>query len=213
MAEEILKDIKSLTSSTRTKKVDYADMRAKADHLIGAKMAIAWAYKFNIHGEKLKDDDHVTVNGETMNATQLKDRLSKQAGWTEYEARRVAGTQKTGSKDILTIGRLAKAHAGFVSKLIHKKVAILSDDLKAIKATADGCDLPDEYCYLNAPYGMDERKIKEHDADLIKFYRRFNEVIASAVAAGWIVPTSSKVRDHVADYENYKVFRGIGSSK
>jgi len=94
MAEEILKDIKSLTSSTRTKKVDYADMRAKADHLIGAKMAIAWAYKFNIHGEKLKDDDHVTVNGETMNATQLKDRLSKQAGWTEYEARRVAGTQK-----------------------------------------------------------------------------------------------------------------------
>jgi len=170
-------DIQTLTSTTRTKKVDYEEIRAKAVKLFGdIKLCIAWAYKFNIHGEKLKDDDSITVNGKTMTSAEFILKLASQAGWSEYQARRTAGTQKLGSKDLVTVTRLARAFAGMVSKLIKKGIAKQSADMLAIKAGAADCSLPDEFCFLNSPYGMTKETLAEQYSNLKKFFTQFDQV-------------------------------------
>lgn len=210
-----MEEISSISSTTRTKKVDYEDLRNKSVKIFGdIKMCIAWAYKFNIHGEKLKDDDSVTVNGKTMTSAEFIVKLSSQAGWAEYQARRIAGTQKLGSKDLVTVTRLARAFAGMVSKLIHKGIAKQSQDMLAIKTGADGCSLPDEFCFLNSPYGMSTETLKEQYPNLKRFFTQFDIVIANAVAKKWIdKKDGSKPRNWSEDFDNYVLFRGVAIPK
>lgn len=210
-----MEDISSISSTTRTKKVDYEDLRNKSVKIFGdIKMCIAWAYKFNIHGEKLKDDDSVTVNGKTMTSAEFIVKLSAQAGWAEYQARRIAGTQKLGSKDLVTVTRLARAFAGMVSKLIQKGIAKQSQDMIAIKTGAEGCSLPDEFCFLNSPYGMSSDTLKEQYPNLKRFFTQFDIVIANAVAKKWIdKKDGSKPRNWSEDFDNYVLFRGVAIPK
>lgn len=208
-------DIVSLTSTTRTKKINYEEIRKKSVPLLGdMKVCIAWAYKFNIHGEKLKDDDSITVNGKTMTAAEFTAKLSTQAGWSEYQARRVAGTQKFGSKDLVTVTRLARAFAGMVSKLIQKGIAKQSSDMLAIKNGANECTLPEEFCFLNSPYGMTAETIAKHYVDLKKFFTQFDIVIANAVSKKWIdKKDGSKPRNWAEDFDNYCAFMGVAIEK
>lgn len=205
-------DIKTLSATPRTKKLDYEEMRKKASQLMDMKMAIAWAYKLNIHGEKLKDDDSVTVNGITMDSAEFLKKLSGQDGWVEYEARRKIGTQKLGSKDILTVTRLARAFAPHVIKLIKSGIAKQSDDMLNIKR-ASGSDLPDEFCFLNSPYGMSNDTLAANVDNLRKFFSEFDIIISRAVAAKWIEKKDgSKQRKWAEDFENYLAFRGVITS-
>jgi hypothetical protein len=205
-----MEGINSLTCTSRTKRIDYEEVRSKSVKVVGdVKTCIAWAYKFNIHGEKLKDDDSITVNGKTMTAAEFLTKLSAQDGWSEYQARRTAGTQKLGSKDLITVTRLARAFAGMVTVLIQKGIAKQSPDMLAIKATAKDCVLPDEFCFLNSPYGMKNVTLKENAAELRKFFVRFDEIIATAVEKKWIDKKSgSKHRNWAEDFDNYLLFRG-----
>jgi hypothetical protein len=201
-------EIKTLTATPRTKKLNYEDIRTKTVRLMDIKFAIAWAYKLNIHGEKLKDDDSVTVNGVSMTATDFLKKLSEQEGWAEYEARRKIGTQKLGSKEIVTVTRLARAFAPQVSKLIQKGIAKQSDDMLNIKKAAD-IELPDEFCFLNSPYGMSLETLNTHSADLMKFYVQFDIIIGKAVEKKWIEKKEgSKQRKWAEDFANYLQFRG-----
>lgn len=201
-------EIKSLSATPRTKKLNYEEMRSKATKLMDIKFAIAWAYKLNIHGEKLKDDDSVTVNGVTMTAPDFLKKLSGQDGWAEYEARRKIGTQKLGSKDIVTVTRLARAFAPQVSKLIQKGIAKQSEDMLNIKKAA-GIDLPDEFCFLNAPYGMATDTLNTHSTNLMKFYVEFDIIISRAIEKKWIEKKDgSKQRKWAEDFANYLQFRG-----
>lgn len=204
-------EITSISSTTRTKRIDYEQVRVQSAKLFGdVKMCIAWAYKFNIHGEKIKDDDSVTVNGRTMNAAEFLSILSTQEGWAEYQARRAAGTQKLGSKDIVTVTRLARAFAGMVSKLIKKGIAKQSTDMLAIKSGAHDCTLPDEFCFLNSPYGMSKETLAAQYVNLKKFFTQFDTVIANAVAKKWIEKKEgSKARNWVEDFESYALFVGV----
>jgi len=208
-------DIKSLSSTTRTKKVNYDEIREKSASLFGdVKFCIAWAYKFNIHGEKLKDDDSVTVNGKTMTSAEFILKLASQSGWAEYQARRIVGTQKLGSKDLVTVTRIARAYAGAVSKLIKKGIAKQSPDMIAIKSTAADCSLPDEFCFLNSPYGMTKETLTEHYADLKRFFTQFDVVIANAISKKWIdKKDGSKPRNWCEDFENYALFIGAAAPK
>ena len=43
-----MEEIKTLSATPRTKKLDYEEMRKKAVKLMDIKMAIAWAYKPHI---------------------------------------------------------------------------------------------------------------------------------------------------------------------
>lgn len=204
-----MEEIKTLSATPRTKKLDYEEMRKKAVKLMDIKMAIAWAYKLNIHGEKLKDDDSVTVNGVTMTSGEFLQKLSGQDGWAEYEARRKIGTQKLGSKDILTVSRLARAFAPYVIKLLKSGVASQSEDMLNIKR-ASGSNLPDEFCFLNSPYGMSNDTLAANVEDLRKFFTEFDIIISRAVAAKWIEKKEgSKQRKWAEDFENYLLFRGI----
>lgn len=208
-------DIQSLSSTTRTKKVNYEEIREKSARLFGdVKLCIAWAYKFNIHGEKLKDDDSITVNGKTMSSTEFIAKLASQAGWAEYQARRTAGTQKLGSKDLVTVTRLARAFAGVVSKLIQKGIAKQSPDMIAIKNGATDCSLPDEFCFLNSPYGMTKETLTEQYPNLKRFFTQFDVVIANAVAKKWIEKKDgSKPRNWSEDFDNYCLFMGVAVPK
>jgi len=205
-----MEDIQSLSSTTRTKKVNYEEIREKAAKLFGdVKLCIAWAYKFNIHGEKLKDDDSITVNGKTMTSADFISKLASQSGWAEYQARRSAGTQKLGSKDLVTVTRIARAFAGMVSKLIQKGIAKQSPDMLAIKSGAANCSLPDEFCFLNSPYGMTKETLTEHYANLKRFFTQFDVVIANAITKKWIdKKDGSKPRNWSEDFDNYALFIG-----
>ena len=204
-----MEDIKTLTATPRTKRLDYEDIRKRAVQLMDIKMAIAWAYKLNIHGEKLKDDDSVTVNGVTMTSGEFLKKLSAQDGWAEYEARRKIGTQKLGSKDIVTVTRLARAFASHVSKLIKAGVAKQSEDMLSLKRTS-GSELPDEFCFLNSPYGMTTDTLAANAEGLRKFFQEFDIVISKAVAAKWIEKKEgSKQRKWAEDFDNYLLFRGV----
>jgi len=206
-----MEEIQTLTSTTRTKKIDYEEIRVKSAKLFGdVKLCIAWAYKFNIHGEKLKDDDSITVNGKTMTSAEFIAKLSSQAGWAEYQARRTAGTQKLGSKDLVTVTMLARAFAGVVCKLIQKGVAKQSPDMLSIKAGAANCSLPDEFCFLNSPYGMTRETLAEQYPNLKRFFTQFDTVIANAVAKKWIdKKDGSKPRNWSEDFDNYMLFMGV----
>lgn len=206
-----MEGITTLTCTTRTKRIDYEEVRLKSVKVIGdIKVCIAWAYKFNIHGEKLKDDDSVTVNGKTMTSAEFLAKLSTQDGWVEYQARRTAGTQKLGSKEIVTVTRLARAFSGMVISLISKGIAKNSTDMLAVKATAKACTLPDEFCFLNSPYGMKDETLKENSIELRKFFVRFDEIIAAAVEKKWIEKKSGgKHRNWAEDFDNYLLFRGV----
>lgn len=208
-------EITQLSSTTRTKKVNYEEIRSKAVKLFGdIKLCIAWAYKFNIHGEKLKDDDSITVNGKTMTANDFLAKLASQDGWAEYQARRTAGTQKLGSKSVVTVTRLARGFAGMVSSLIKKGIARQSSDMQAIKNGAVDCSLPDEFCFLNSPYGMTNETIAEQYFNLKKFFTQFDVVIANAVAKKWIdKKDGSKPRNWSEDFDNYVAFRGVAVPK
>jgi len=204
-------DIKTLSSTSRTKKVNYEEIRDKSAKLFGdVKLCIAWAYKFNIHGEKLKDDDTVTVNGKTMTSQEFIAKLASQAGWAEYQARRTVGTQKLGSKELVTVTRIARAFAGVVSKLIQKGIAKQSDDMLSIKKGAANCALPDEFCFLNSPYGMTRETLAEQYPNLKRFFTQFDIVIANAVAKKWIdKKDGSKPRNWSEDFDNYVAFMGV----
>jgi len=210
-----MEEIQSLTSTTRTKRIDYEDVRVKSVKLFGdVKLCIAWAYKFNIHGEKLKDDDSITVNGKTMTSAEFLLKLASQSGWSEYQARRSAGTQKLGSKDLVTVTRLARAFAGMVSRLLQKGIAKQSTDMLSIKAGADGCSLPDEFCFLNSPYGMTKETLTEQYSNLKKFFTQFDIIIANAVAKKWIdKKDGSKPRNWSEDFDNYVLFMGVSVPK
>lgn len=208
-------EITTLTSTTRTKKVNYEEIRAKSVKLFGdIKLCIAWSYKCNIHGERLKDDDSVTVNGKVMSASEFLAKLASQEGWNEYQARRTAGTQKLGSKDLVTVTRLSRAFAGMVSALIKKGVAKQSPDMLAIKSSAVDCSLPDEFCFLNSPYGMTKETLSEQYHNLKKFFTQFDIIIANAVAKKWIdKKDGGKPRNWTEDFDNYVLFRGIAVPK
>jgi len=201
--------VTTLTCSARTHKVDYEKIRAKTISIIGHPAAIAWAYKLNIHGARLKDDDFINVNGTQMSSADLIKKLSTQEGWSEYEARRASGTQKFGSKDIVTLSRLAKAFASKTTLIIKKSIAPLSDDLKAVKAGDDTCTLADEFCFLNSPYGMQDETLKANRVELRKFFVQFDIVISRAVANKYIKPTSAEKRNWAQDFDNYLAFRGL----
>jgi len=205
-----LKGITSITCTERTKKVNYEEIRRDALKMMPAKFCVAWAYKLNCHGSRLKDDDHVVVDGTQMTSTELLKKLSTQEGWAEYEARRAMGTQKLGSKNIITLSRLARAFASAVIKLLQMKIAKQSPDMLGIKAAAKDCNLPDEYCFLNAPYGMKEENIVEQADNLRKFFAQYNATIKHSIENGWIEKKEgSKARDWVAEFNNYLLFKGI----
>jgi len=190
--------------SMRTKAIDYAAIVKTAVNLMGPVMAVGWASKFNLHGQKLKPGQFIVAGGEKMTVERFSEVLSTQVGWSIYKDSRAAGTQKISNKDLVTVGRLCKAFAKSTISMIKKGFDSPEDDTKAI---AEQAELPLHFAFISAPYGMSDDEIKKHDASLVKFYSGFDAVIKKAKTEGWV--EGSKVRSHLKEYTNLKSFRNI----
>jgi len=190
--------------SMRTKAIDYAAIVKTAVNLMGPIMAVGWASKFNLHGQKLKPGQYIVAGGERMTVERFSEVLSSQVGWSVYKESRAAGTQKISNKDLVTVGRLCKAFAKSTISMIKKGFDSPEDDTKAI---AEQAELPLHFAFISAPYGMSDEEIVKHDAALVKFYSGFDAVIKKAKTEGWV--EGSKVRSHLKEYSNLKSFRNI----
>jgi hypothetical protein len=190
--------------SMRTKAIDYAAIVKTSINLMGPTMSIAWASKFNLHGQKVKPGQFVAVGGEKMTVERFSEVLATQVGWAIYKESRFAGTQKISNKDLVTVGRLCKAFAKSTISMIRKGYDAPEDDTKGI---AESSGLPLHFAFICSPYGMTNEEIIKYDEALEKFFNGFDSVIKTAKTEGWV--EGSKVRSHAKEYANLKSFRGI----
>lgn len=196
--------MKGFDCSMRTKAIDYSAITKTTVKLIGAKFAMGWASKFNLHGQKLKPGQFVTVGGETMVVERLQEALAKQVGWSAYKEARTAGTQKVSNKDLVTVSRICKAFAKSTINMILKGIDKPEEDSLAL---AESSGLPRQYAFICSPYGMTNEEIVEQDSALTKFFEGFDMIITKAKKEGWV--EGSTKRSHLKEYEALKSFRGI----
>lgn len=194
--------------SMRTKAIDYAAITKTTVKLLGAKFAMGWASKFNLHGQKLKPGQFVTIGKETMTVERLQEALAKQVGWGAYKESRTAGTQKVSNKDLVTVSRICKAFAKSTINMIQKGFDKPEEDSLAL---AKDSGLPPHFAFICSPYGMTNDEIVEQDAALTKFFEGFDLIITKAKKEGWVEGTTK--RSHLKEYEALKSFRGIEIAK
>jgi len=203
-----IKDIATFECSQRTKALDYTAIAKTAVIIFTAPVAIAWATKFNLHGQKLKPGDFVKVNGKTHPIEHFNSGLASQKGWAAYQKSRGEGTQKISNKDLVTVSRLSRALAKATIKMIMGKKDKPEDDISAI---ADEVKLPLQYAFISSPYGMTNDEIVANDGPLTLFFQKFDSLIQEAHAKSWV--SGSNKRSHAAEYANLKLFRGISVPK
>lgn len=199
-------NIAGFACSQRTKAIDYAALVQTAISILGPKFSIGWACKLNNHGQKLKPGDFVKIGSEEMTVEKFQEALATQKGWAAYQKSRSEGTQKISNKDLLTVGRLCRAFAKSTIKMIQAGKDKPEEDISALAASSG---LPLHFAFLSSPYAMTDEEIKEHDAALVKFFTGFDAIISDAYSKEWVKGNTK--RKHLAEYENLKVFRGIGS--
>jgi len=196
--------MKGFDCSMRTKAIDYAAITKTTVRLLGAKFAMGWASKFNLHGQKLKPGQFVTIGQETMTVERLQEALAKQIGWGAYKEARTAGTQKVSNKDLVTVSRICKAFAKSTINMVIKGFDKPEEDSLAL---AKESGLPPQFAFICSPYGMTNDEIVEQDAALTKFFEGFDLIITRAKKEGWVEGTTK--RSHLKEYEALKSFRGI----
>jgi len=159
--------MKGFECSMRTKAIDYSAITKTTVKLIGAKFAMGWASKFNLHGQKLKPGQFVTIGQETMTVERLQEALAKQIGWGAYKEARTAGTQKVSNKDLVTVSRICKAFAKSTINMVLKGYDKPEEDSLTL---AKESGLPPQFAFICSPYGMTNEEISEQDSALTKFF-------------------------------------------
>jgi hypothetical protein len=191
----------SFACSERTSRVDLETLFSEGVSLFGnINMFVAVGMKLNFHGQKIKVDDYVSIGGKTMKMTEVLELLKTQ---DDYDPEKTS-QGKDSSKKILTITRISRCTAANCISIAAKHQKFIPKDVKDI---AEAAELPAQYAFIAAPYGMTDDELKTHEAGLTKFAAFFQSLVAEARKELWI--TGSVINDHSKNLKNYLIWRGI----
>jgi hypothetical protein len=188
----------------RTTTVNYDDIKRKAREVFGSDvLAIAVAVKCNLRGMKIKPDDFFKVAGKTVPMSAMMAKLHAQEGYGE-EASRNKTLGKESKKDLVSLGRNARAFAKETTQLIKKGTVKVEADVAKMAAEVG---LPAEYAFLAAPWGMTDDEVKKHGEELYLFAQSFDNMISAAHMKGWC--QGANKRSHGDTLVSYLTFRGL----
>lgn len=199
-------DVSDISCTERTSRVDLKHIKDAANTLLGKGVAFAWSWKFAVHGLRLKPSDSVKFKARSMTAEEFQEIIRSKAN--HCTAAQIAdkagkGLGKESDKRSVTATRLVRAFAADISAFI-KKGAVVPDELKTI---ADEAELPVEYAFLDAAYGLDDDTFAEQAVHMYTFASLFDAQIAEAHAAGYV--TGSSKHSHAAAFKSYAKWRGF----
>lgn len=202
-------EISDISCTERTSRVDLKAIKDSANTLLGKGIAFAWAWKFSVHGLKLKASDYVQFKAKRMTAEEFQALIrSKNNHCTakQIEDKDGKGLGKESDKRSVTATRLVRAFAADITAFI-KKGAVVPDELTSL---ADEADLPVEYAFLDAGYGMDDATLAKMAGPMYTFAALFDAQIQDAYSAGWIETAAGSTRhSHAADFKNYCKWRSL----
>jgi hypothetical protein len=200
----------------RSKPVDYNEMKKEALRLLGKDFSIAWGISLCLESLKKWDGRYVKVGGTVMTYEALLTQLDTQGSKSLTEGRSDPSQRINTGKDILTVGRLARAFSPMAVKFVMKFPAKNPFVLK-FRPYVSLKDLPDHYMFLEAPYAMSNEELEKYKGGLYTFYEEFDKVIATAVANGWqknekgetITGAKGSQRIWRDQFANFLQFRGL----
>lgn len=178
--QEIADAIASLEYSRRSEPIDYEEIRSRTVTALGKELTVAWAISLNLEGLKGKDGRFVKVGSKSQTYNEfleaLKDYNTKNNLSDTDSA--VAATRVNISKKALTVSRVARAFAALVIQVL--KIKIVSGSFPDF-----GTELPNEYRFLNSPYGMTDEELEAQKGNLKVWYTKWDAMIANAYKKGW----------------------------
>lgn len=202
-------EVSDIICTERTSRVDLKAIKDSANALLGKGIAFAWAWKFSVHGLKLKASDYVQYKSKRMTAEEFQTLIrSKNNHCTakQIEDKDGKGLGKESDKRSVTATRLVRAFAADITAFI-KRGALVPEELSSL---AEDSDLPVEYAFLDSCYGMDDDTLAKLAVPMYSFASAFDDQIQDAYAAGWIESAAGSTRhSHAADFKNYCKWRGL----
>lgn len=195
-----------ITCTARTSQVDLGQIKDSANGLIGKGTAFAWAFKFALHGLRLKQSDSVTYKGKTQTAEEFKKLIRSKANHcTEAQIKDIEGKGlgKECDKRSVTASRLVKAFAADLIRFIGSGAKVPEE----LTSLADAAELPHEYAFINAGYGVSDEMFPGLAPKLYAFAAEFDSQIATAKAEGHLEGTTK--HSHAKEFVNYAKWRGI----
>jgi len=190
----------------RTTRVDLLQIKDSANGLLGKGVAFAWAFKFALHGLKLKASDSVSYKSKSMTAEEFQKIIRSKANFcTEAQIKDVdgKGLGKDSDKRSVTAIRLVKAFAADLIKFIGKGGKVPEE----LSSLAEEAGLPLHYAFLNAGYGMTDDEFQARAGELYTFAALFDAQIKEAKDAGHLVGFA--LHSHAKDFVNYAKWRGV----
>lgn len=202
-------EVSDITCTERTSRVDLRAIKDSANTLLGKGVAFAWAWKFAVHGLKLKASDYVQYKSKRMTAEEFQAIIrSKNNHCTtkQVEDKDGKGLGKESDKRSVTATRLVRAFAADITAFI-KKGAVVPEELSSL---ADEANLPVHYAFLDAGYGMDDETLRDLAGPMYEFAEAFDAQIQEAYSSGWIETAAGSTRhSHAADFKNYCKWRSL----
>jgi len=202
-------EVSDIFCTERTSRVDLKAIKDSANTLLGKGIAFAWAWKFAVHGLKLKSSDYVQFKSKRMTAEEFQAVIrSKNNHCTtkQIEDKEGRGLGKDSDKRSVTATRLVRAFAADISAFI-RKGGVVPEELSSL---AEEAELPVEYAFLDAGYGMDDATLAKMAGHLYTFASAFDSQIQEAYAAGWLETAAGSTRhSHAADVKSYCKWRGL----
>jgi hypothetical protein len=218
LSEEIKAMFQAISIDPRSVKVDYDKMKVNAVALFGQKMALAIGIALNLESLKKWDGRVFRIGDQEMTYKEFLDILDGQGSQAMIDGRSDPSKRIAIDKDTLTPSRFAKAFAR--ESIIYLTMKPDANKFVAPVAATDSnvVDiLPQEYVFLNSPYGMKDDMLKKNYEGLMKFYNAFDKIVQTAVQQKWVrdengkvvIPTDGKKRTWAEDFVNYVKFRGV----
>lgn len=190
--------------SLRSEPVDYSQIAKDSMEVLSPLVAKGWAISLNLEGLKKKDARYIKIGSEVHTYDDLLNRIQHANKTKGYSSGVVEKRIDTGKK-ALTVGRLARAFARVTISYLQRNKA--ANHFPASMSP----DLPVQFRFLNAPYGMTNAELRDHAQALFLFYTNWDALIESAYLKSYIKTESSVStrRSWVDDFKNYLQFRGM----
>lgn len=182
-AAELEAFLAGLDYSKRSVKIDYDEIRRVAKELLGSKMAMGWGISLNLESLAKKDGRYIQSGETRMTYEELLDALGTQDSDALTNGRNDPSVRINTSKSTVTIARLARAYAKLT--IIYLQKFPEANTFAGFRTKVTEEELPQQFMFLNAPYGMDKATVLQYKAGFIKFYTAFDVKIAEGVAKGW----------------------------
>jgi len=195
-------DVADVTTSLRTTRADYKQLRTRAFAVLGD-YAIPWALKYALQGIKLKQGDFVTLKGNKQTDEDFIKKISDPKTNPGYVAKSGGGIAKVSDKSVLSVKRLVRCMASNITTLIAKGYGDGSD----ILLIGPKVGLDKRYSFIDSVYGMDDDTLKANAVNYVRFCAAFDEIIASAHSAGYC--EGSQKQSHAEAAKKYIAFRGF----